>query len=118
MAKVDNAALREHDVVIQFVGKGFPHLHRQFVEVLVFRQQIIGADRGCVASDIAGAKPAFLDDCDVADAEFLGKVKGSRQPVPAAADDDDIILRFRLSLAPRFFPAPVAGERVFQQLKS
>ena len=115
VADVQDAALREHDIVVEFVGKRFPHLHREFVEVLVFRQQIVGPDGRRIAPDIAGTEQPFFDYCDVSDAEFLGKIVGRRQPMPAAADDDHIIFRFWLGFTPRGFPAGVAGQRMFHK---
>ena len=43
---------------------------------------------------------------------FLGEVIGGRQAMAAAADDDDVVGRLRLGLAPGRLPAAIAAERL------
>ena len=46
------------------------------------------------------AEPALLQHRDVADPVLLGEIEGGRQPVPAAADDHDVVGGLRLGIAP------------------
>lgn len=90
-----HAPLREHDVVIQFLGQPFPQLHGMFVERGAFVIEIIGPDDGRIAARIAAAKPTFVDHRDVGDAMFLGKIIGGAQPMPARTHDNDVIFSLR-----------------------
>jgi len=78
-------------------------------------EEIVGADDGRIAPGIAAAEPALLDHRHVRDTVVFGEVIGGCQPVAAAADDDDIVSRLRLGIAPRARPAAVAARRVSQQ---
>jgi hypothetical protein len=111
MGEVDDAALGEHDVEIEFLREPFPQLERPLVEVRVGLEQIIRThDRG-VAAGVAQAERAPLQHGYVGDAMFLGEVVGGREPVPAAADDHDVVARLGIGRAPRRLPAAVAAER-------
>ena len=90
----------------------FPELHRLLVEVRRLVPQVVGADDRRVAPGVAAADPALLEHGDVGDAVLLGEVVRGREPVPAAADDDDVVLALRLGAAPRLLPPLVVGERV------
>ena len=79
MREIEDAALREHDVVVEIVGEVLPQLHRMLVEADVVRQQVVGAHDGRVAADIAGAEPALLQHGDVGDAMLLGEIVGGGQ---------------------------------------
>ena len=48
----------------------------------------------------------------------LGQIISGGQPVPAAADDDHIIGRFRFWLTPSGGPAGLAGQTLFEKLPS
>ena len=50
--------------------------------------------------------------------EDLGEVMRGGQPVPAAADDDDVVMRLRFGVAPGGRPALVAGEGFLDDLET
>ena len=115
VAEVEHAALRDHGVEVEVLLQVLPQLHRPFVKRIVAGQQVVGADDGGVAADVAGAKPALLQHGDVLQAMFLGEVIGRRQPMPAAADDDDVIFLLRHGIAPGGLPVLVAGEGILDE---
>ena len=100
VAEIQDAALRDHGVEVEVLLEALPQLHRPFVERIVARQHVVGADDRGVAADVAGAQPALLQHRHIGEAMLLGEVIGRRQAMPAAADDDDVIFRLRLGLAP------------------
>jgi len=112
MEQVENAALAHHRVVVQLLLQPFPELHRPFVERLIARQQIVGADDGGVAPGIAGADHALFQHRHIAEAVHLGEVIGGGQPMPAAADDDHVISGLGRGVAPGRGPALLAGEPI------
>jgi hypothetical protein len=61
-------------------------------------------------------EPARLEHGAVAQAVVPGQVVGGGEPVPAAADDDDVVARLRLGVAPGGRPVAMAaacgGEQV------
>src|SRR6185312_4506517 len=81
-------------------------------EGLVAGQQVVGADKGRVAPDIARAEPALLDNGDIADAMFPGEIVGGGEAVAAATDDDDIVMALRFRLPPDRLPVAVARKGV------
>ncbi|MNY61258.1 hypothetical protein D3C86_1979200 [compost metagenome] len=91
-----HAARRIHDVVIEILAQAFPKFQGMLVNIHALFIEIIGADDGGVAAGIAAAEPAFFHNGDIGNAVFLGKVIGRSEPMPAAADDDDIIILARL----------------------
>ena len=112
MAEVQHAALRHHHVVVQLLLQPLPELQRMRVELAVPLEQVVRPhDRG-VAPDVAAAEIPPLQHRDIGDPVVLREVVGRRQPVPAAADDDDVIGGLRLRVAPDRRPAPVAGQRI------
>ena len=64
--EVEHAALAHHHVEVELPLQSLPQLHRPLVEGDVAGQQVVGADDGGVAADVAGAEVALLDDRDVA----------------------------------------------------
>src|SRR5690606_426036 len=115
VGEVQDAALREHDVVVEVVGQPLPQLHRMLVEARVLRQQIVRAHDGGVAADIAGAEPPLFENGDIGQAVLLGKVIGGRKPVATSADDHHVVDRLRLGLAPRGLPVAIAGKAVLEK---
>ena len=111
MEEIEHAALRHHGVEIEILLEPFPQLHRPFVEGIVAGQQVVRADDRGVAPDIAGAEPALLQHRDIGDAVLLGEIIGGRQPMPAAADDDDVVFLLGLRLAPGRRPVLMAARR-------
>ena len=65
---------------------------------------------------IAAADPAFFQHGDICKAMVFGQVIGTGQAVAAAAHDDGIVGAFWFRVAPRRFPAPVAGQAVADQI--
>ncbi len=112
MEEIEDAALRHHGVEVEFLLQPLPELQRPFVEGVVAGEQVVRADDGGVAADIAGAEPALLQHRDIADAVLAGEVVGGGEPVAAAADDDDVIVGLGLGLAPSRRPVPMAAQRV------
>ena len=104
----EHAAGRIHDVVIERLRQALPQLQRVLVERGRFLPEIIGADDRGVAPGVAPAKPALLQDRDIGEAVLPGEVIGGREPVPARADDDRVIGRLRLRIAPLLGPAGIA----------
>jgi hypothetical protein len=108
MGEIEDAALGKHHIVIEVVRQFLPQFHGEIVEADRFGQQIVGTHDGGVAADIAGAEPALFQHRDIGDAVFLGQIVGRRQPVATAADDDDVVIGFRLGPAPGGFPVAIA----------
>jgi len=108
MIEIDHAPLRHHRVEIQLLLEPFPQLQRIRIERLVALEQIIGPHDGGVAPDIARAEIALLQHRHIGDAVVLGEIIGRRQAMPAAADNDHVIVALRLRLPPRWLPALVA----------
>ena len=113
--RFEHAALRHHGVEVEILLQPFPQFHRPFVERIVPGQHVVGADDRGVAPDIAGAQPAFFQHRHIGDAMHLRQIIGGRKPMPAAADDDDVIVLFGLRIAPGRRPVLVAGERVLEK---
>ena len=112
MRQHHHAARRIHDVVVELLAEPLPELQRMLVDRRALVPQIVRADDRRVAPGIAAAEPALLEHRDIGDAVLLGEVVGGRQPVAAAADDDDVIGRLRLGRTPLLRPVLVAGQRV------
>ena len=108
----EHAARRIHDVVVELLGQALPQLHRVLVERGRFLPEVVRADDRGVAPGIAAAEPALLQHRDIAEAVLLGEVIGGREAVPARADDDRVIGRLRLRVAPLLRPAGIVLERL------
>src|SRR3546814_1176551 len=100
-----HAALRKHDVVIQLIGQLLVELDRKFVKGSRFREEIIRADDRRVAAGVAAADPAALDERDVGETMVLRKIISGREAMPAATDNDRVIIRLGRRVAPRRLPA-------------
>ncbi len=112
VSEVQHAALAEHHVEVEVLGEPLPELHRLLVQVRRLVPQVVGADDRRVAARVAAADPALLQHRDVGDAVLLGEVVRGREPVAAAADDDDVVLAPGLGIPPRGLPLLVVGPRV------
>ena len=115
MIEVQHAALADHRVVIEILLQSFPQLHRQFVERDIAGQQIVGADDGGVAADIAAADPALLEHGDVGESVLLGEVERGREAVAAATDDDDVVPGLRCRVTPLRLASAEAGNGIPEQ---
>ena len=110
---VEHALLIELEVPVEVVLQALPELERVLVDRGRGVPQVVGADHGRVAGDVAAGEPALLDDAHVGDAVVPGQVVGGGQAVAAAADDDDLIGVLRLGVSPvalRFFHRPPAAQ--------
>src|SRR3954451_973368 len=108
MRQVQDAALAQHEVEIEFGRKPLPQLQRMLVDPRTGVPEIIRADDRRVAPGIAETDRAFFEHRDIADAMLFRKIISGRQPVPAAADNHDIVALSRRRLAPGRGPAPVS----------
>src|SRR5579872_2195759 len=86
-----------------------------FVEPGALVPQIVRADDRRIAAGIAEPDRALLQYRDIGDAVFLGEVIGGGEAMPAAADNHDVVARFRRRLAPERLPMAVPGQRVARQ---
>jgi hypothetical protein len=118
VGQVQDAALAEHDVVVQLLAHGFPELEGVLVKGGAFVPQIVRAHDGGVAPGVAAAQPAALEHGDVGDLVFLGEIVGGGEAVPAAADDDHVVGRLGLRRAPGRGPVLMVRERVSQQAEN
>src|SRR5258706_108706 len=108
--EVQYAALAHHRVVVEILLEPLPELHRELVEGLVSRKQIVGADDRRVAARVSGADVALLEHRDARDAVDLGEVVRSREAVATAADDDDVVGGLWRGVTPGGGPAAMALE--------
>ena len=108
----EHAARRIHHVVVELLGQALPQLQRVLVERSRFLPEVVRADDRGVAPGIAAAEPALLQHRDIGDAVLLGEVIGGREPMSAGADDDRVIGRLRLGVAPLLRPAGIVLERL------
>ena len=115
VVEVEHAALADHRVVVDVLLEPFPELERPFIERRIAGQQVVRADDGGVAADIAAADPTLLEHRDVPQAVHLGEVVRGGETVPAAADDHGIVGRARRGIAPRRLPTAVATQRFGEQ---
>ena len=107
-----DAARRIHDIVVELLRQSLPQLQGVLIERGRFLPEVIGADDCGVPPRVAAAEPALLQHRDIAEAVFLGKIVGGREPMAACADDDRIIGRLRLRSAPLLRPAGVVLKRL------
>ena len=112
VAEVQDAALRHHDVVVELLLEPLPELERMRVELAVAPEQVVRPHDRRVPPDVAAAEIAALEHGDARDAVVLRQVERGRQPVPAAADDDDVVGGLRRRVAPDRRPVPAAGQRI------
>ena len=113
MRQHHDAALREHDIVVEVLTEPLPQLHCMFIEMRALIIEIVGADNGGVAARIAAAEPALFDHRDIGDTVLLGQIIGGTQTVPARTDDNHIIFGLRFGIRPLRLPVLVAGQRIF-----
>ena len=115
VAQVHDAALAEHDVVVDVLRQPFPQHHGFFVQGRGFVPQVVRAHDGGVARGVTAAQPTPLDDGDVAHAVLFGHVVGRGQTVAASPDHHRVVFALGLGRAPLAFPALVVRHAVAQQ---
>ena len=108
MYKIDDAALRVHDVVVQVLFQAFPQLQRMRVKFRVAGQHVIGPDDGGIAPDIATAKIAFFENGNIAQPMHLGQVMRRCQTMATAANQHDVIFCLGFGVAPVRSPSFVS----------
>src|ERR1700733_4535392 len=118
MGEHHHAARREHDVVIENLRKMFPQFNGMVVERGAFLEQVVRAEDGGVAPGVAAADPTFLEHRDIREAVLLREIVRGSQAVAAAADDDRIVARLRLGLAPLRLPAAMTRQAALNQRES
>src|ERR1700730_1452245 len=110
MAQVKYAALAHHGVVVQLLLEPLPEFHRPFEKGLIRRRDVVGPDDGGVPPGFSGSDPALFEHGDIFDAVPLREIIGCRKTMPAPADNDDVVARSWLSVAPYRLPIAVAAE--------
>ena len=109
---IDHPALVVHEVEIQLVGQPLIERHRFHVERNALVAQVVGADGNGVASDIAAAEPASLQDGNLLLPVIPGQVIGGGQPMSTGPDDQRIIVAGQRMTAPERTPASMSVERM------
>src|SRR3546814_16180300 len=89
------------------IGQLLVELDRKFVKGSRFREEIIRADDRRVATGVAAADPAALDERDVGETMVLRTIISGREAMPAATDHDRVIIRLGRRVAPRRLPPPL-----------
>ena len=113
--EVERAALAHHSVEIELLLEPLPQPERELVEADVAGVEVIGADDGGVAADVAEPDGAPLQHRDIRDAVLGGEVEGGREPMSAATDDDDAVARSRGGFGPGSRPTALTAQALAQQ---
>src|SRR3546814_4901191 len=100
---------------MQLIGQLLVELDRKFVKGSRFREEIIRADDRRVAAGVAAADPAALDERDVGETMVLRKIISGREAMPAATDNDRVIIRLGRRVAPRRLPAALTVQSLTQK---
>ena len=98
--QIQNPTRAEHDVVVDLLRQLFPKLQRPLVKMRVRVEHVIRANNRRVTSGVAATDPALFKDRHISDAMVLGEVKSSSKSMPAAADNDDVIVLLRHRISP------------------
>ena len=104
------APLGHHGIEIQILLHAFPKLERMAVKFGIAGHHIVGAHNRRIAPDIAPAKVAFFQHRNILQTVIFGKVIGRGKPMPAPANDDDVIGAFGLWPAPMGAPTRIARQ--------
>ena len=113
--EVEHSALAQHDVEVELPAEPLVELQGVLVQMGALVQKVVRPDDGGVAAGVAAPQPALLEHRDVPDAVQLREVVRGREPVAAAAHDDDIVGLPGLGAAPRGRPALVSAECVARE---
>ncbi len=103
--------LREHEVEVELVRQALVQPHALAVEGRALGRAVVRADDRRVAPGRARADVRLLEDRDVRDPVALREVVRGREPVRAAADDDDLVPALQLRPRP---PHPLREEDLAQ----
>jgi hypothetical protein len=112
---IEDAALTQHHVEIEFARQPLIEPERQVVEGDRLGIEVVRPHDGGVAAGVAAAEPALLDHADARAFVGLGEVISGRQPMSAAADNDEVINPLGFRLAPGLRPAFVSAEALAQE---
>ena len=112
VAEIQLALGRVLDVEVELLAERAPDPQARLVQRDVLGRVVVRADDLRVPSRRAGADVAGLEDRDVADPVTRREVVGERQPVHAAPDDHDVVVRLRLGPAEEHAPAEDPGHEV------
>jgi hypothetical protein len=113
--KIEDAALAQHHVEIELARQPLIEPERQVIEGDRLGIEVVRPHDGGVAAGVAATEPALLDHADARAFVSFGEVIGGRKPMSAAADDNEIISRLRLRLAPGLRPTFVAGQALLEE---
>ena len=116
--EVEHAALADHRVVVDVLLEPFPELERPLVEGRVAWQQVVRADDGGVAPDVARADVALFQHRDTPHAVVLRQVVGRGQAMTATAHDHRVVGGLRAGVTPGRLPAALAGQGLPKQRPS
>src|ERR1700677_282121 len=108
--KIENAALTQHHVEIELARQPLIEPQREVIESDRLGIEIVRPHDGCVAAGVAAAEPTLFDHADMAAFVSPGEVISGGETMSAAADDDEVVSRLRLRLAPGLRPTFVAGQ--------
>ena len=100
MREPKHAALVEQDFVVELFGERLPEPKREVVDRRALVPEVVRANDRRVPDRVPGPQPAPLDDRDVGQAVVLRQVVRRREPVQPAADDDGVVGRLRVGVAP------------------
>ena len=118
LEQINHTTLRHHRIIIQLLLHAFPQVQRMRIKLRIARQKIIGAHNCGIATDIATAQIALFEHSNIGHAMLFGEVKRGRQPMTTTTNNDDIILIFRIRIAPLRGPALLAKQPFFQNPKA
>src|ERR1039458_4389085 len=91
MCQRQMSALAEQHVPSQLLRHLFIKLHRCVIEGNAFRSAIVGSQDSRVATAVAAAEIAFVEQGDFLHSMTLAQIVGSSKSVNSSADDDNII---------------------------
>ena len=89
--------LREHEVEVQVLRELLVELDALLVEGSALGGAVVGPDDRRVPARGPGADIALLENRDVVDAVVRRQVVRGREPVRAAADDDNVVVALQLA---------------------
>ena len=113
-----DTARRIHHIIIEILRQPIPQLYRMVIHPGRFVIEIVRADNRRVSARIAAAQPAFFKHSNIGNAVFLGQIIGSRQPMPARANDNHIIRCLRLRKGPLLIPTLMSAHSLTGECKN
>src|SRR3954452_20991748 len=108
--KINHAPRAIHHVVVEIARQGLPPPERILVEVVVLRQQVVGSDHRCIATNVAITNESLLQHGNPLHSMISGEMVGRRQAMAACANHYDVISGLQALLAPKRAPVTVARQ--------